>query len=196
MSKETQTPNARASLTEEQLRACTGELEPSSSPVVIVAHDPQWSGHFQRESEQIRAVLGQQALRIEHVGSTSVPGLAAKPVIDILLVVTNSADECVYLPCLEAAGYMLRIRETNWHEHRMFKGPDTDINLHVFSLGCPEIDRMVMFREWLRRNEADHELYARAKLALATQDWKHVQNYADAKTAVIEEILLRARVAQ
>ena len=122
------------------------------------------------------------------------PGLVAKPIIDMLLVVTDSADEDAYVPAMEAAGYVLRIREANWYEHRMFKGPDTEINLHVFSRGCPEIDRMLMFRDWLRRNAADRDLYARTKLALARKEWKYVQNYADAKTIVIEEIIARARV--
>jgi GrpB-like predicted nucleotidyltransferase (UPF0157 family) len=131
-------------------------------------------------------------LQIEHIGSTSVPGLVAKPIIDMLLVVTDSADEATYVPTLEAAGYVLRIRETNWYEHRMFKGPDTEINLHVFSSGCPEIDRVLMFRDWLRRHAADRDLYARTKQTLAQKEWKYVQNYADAKTAVIEEILARA----
>jgi GrpB-like predicted nucleotidyltransferase (UPF0157 family) len=122
-----------------------------------------------------------------------VPGLAAKPVIDIMLMVSDSSDESAYLLTLESAGYKLRIREPNWFEHRMFKGPDTDVNLHVFSLGCAEVDRMLMFRDWLRGNPADRDLYARTKLKLAEQEWEHVQNYADAKTSVIEEILTRAR---
>lgn len=121
------------------------------------------------------------------------PGLAAKPVIDIMLMVSDSSDESAYLLTLESAGYKLRIREPNWFEHRMFKGPDTDVNLHVFSLGCAEVDRMLMFRDWLRGNPADRDLYARTKLKLAEQEWEHVQNYADAKTSVIEEILTRAR---
>jgi GrpB-like predicted nucleotidyltransferase (UPF0157 family) len=74
----------------------------------------------------------------------------------------------------------------------MFKGPDTEINLHVFSSGCPEIDRILMFRDWQRSNAADHHLYACTKLALAQKEWRYVQNYADAKTAVIQEIIERA----
>jgi len=147
---------------------------------------------FEREADRIRAALGHRALRIDHTGSTSVPGLVAKPIIDVLLVVTDSADENAYVPALEAVGYVLRIREPNWYQHRMFKGPDTDANLHVFSSGCPEIDRMLLFRDWLRGHPADRELYARSKLALAEKDWKFVQNYADAKTAVIDEIVARA----
>ncbi len=87
---------------------------------------------------------------------------------------------------MESAGFSLRIREPLWHEHRMFKGPETDINLHVFSLGCPEIDRMLLFRDWLRRNAADRHQYGRTKQALALEEWKYVKNYADAKTLVVE----------
>jgi GrpB-like predicted nucleotidyltransferase (UPF0157 family) len=130
-------------------------------------------------------------LRIEHVGSTSVPGLGAKPVIDILLVVADSADEPAYVPILESAGYSLRIREPDWHQHRMLKGPDIDINLHIFSAGCPEIARMVSFRDWLRANAADRALYEQTKLDLARCEWADVQQYADAKTAVVGEIMRR-----
>jgi GrpB-like predicted nucleotidyltransferase (UPF0157 family) len=134
-------------------------------------------------------------LRLEHVGSTAVPGLPAKPIIDIVLVVADSARETDYVPALEGAGYLLRIREPDWHEHRMFKGPETDVNLHVFSKGCTEVDRMLAFRDWLRSNAGDRELYARTKQALALNDWKYTQNYADAKTDVIEEIISRMRKA-
>jgi GrpB-like predicted nucleotidyltransferase (UPF0157 family) len=183
MSKDTQPLANRAPLTGEQIRTHTiGELKPLSSQILIVDYDPQWPELFAREAGRIRAALGDRALRIEHTGSTSVPGLAAKPIIDILLVVGDSAAEDAYVPALEAAGYVLRIRESNWYEHRMFKGPDT------------EIDRMLMFRDWLRRNAADRDLYARTKLALARMEWTYLQNYADAKTDVIEEILARARV--
>lgn len=124
---------------------------------------------------------------------TSVPRLAAKPLIDILLIVPNSADETAYVPALEAAGYVLRIREPDWHEHRLFKGPDTNINLHVFSPDSPEIERMLLFRDWLRSHPTDRQLYERAKRELASREWKYVQNYADAKTEVVEEIIARAR---
>ncbi len=196
MPKETQPLDNRPPLTEEQIRILTiGELKPLSGRILIVNYDPQWPELFAREADRIRAVLGDRALRIEHTGSTSVPGLAAKPVIDMLLVVTDSANEDAYVRNLQAAGYVLRIRESNWYEHRMFQGPDAEINLHVFSSGCPEIDRMLMFRDWLRSNASDRDLYARTKLALAQKEWKYVQNYADAKTVVIEQIITRARLA-
>jgi GrpB-like predicted nucleotidyltransferase (UPF0157 family) len=171
-----------------------GELVPLAGPIQIVDYNPDWSQLFEREAERIQATLGDRILLLEHVGSTSVPGLAAKPIIDLLLVVEDSADEPSYVPALEAASYVLRIREPDWYEHRVFKGPHMDINLHVFSRGCPEIDRMLLFRNWLRSNASDRQLYERTKRELARLNWKYTQNYADAKTAVIEEILRRARV--
>ncbi len=181
-------------MTEEQLRASlVGELAPLVGPIQIVDYDAEWPRLFEREAERVQAALGDRVLLLEHVGSTSVPGLAAKPRIDMLLVVADSADEPAYVPSLEAAGYVLRIREPDWYEHRGSKGPDTDVNLHVFSLRCLEIDHMLLFRNWLRFNASDRHLYERTKRELARKDWKYTQNYADAKTAVIEDILARAR---
>jgi GrpB-like predicted nucleotidyltransferase (UPF0157 family) len=180
--------------TEEEMRAATiGELTPLAGLIYIADYDPEWPRLFEREATRIRAALSDQIVLLEHVGSTSVPGLAAKPRIDILLIVPNSADEPTYVPALEAAGCVLRIREPHWHEHRVFKGPDMDINLHVFSPGSPEIERMLLFRDWLRSNAPDRQLYERTKRELARREWKYVQNYADAKTEVVEEILKRAR---
>jgi GrpB-like predicted nucleotidyltransferase (UPF0157 family) len=184
----------RAPTTEDEMRAATiGDLQLHSGPIELSDYDPEWPRLFEREAERIRAALGERILQLEHVGSTSIPGLAAKPRIDVLLVVADSADEPAYVPALEAAGYVLRIREPDWYEHRVLKGPDTDVNLHVFSPGAPEIDRMVLFRNWLRADETDRELYARTKRELAGRSWKYVQNYADAKTDVVEEILARAQ---
>ena len=183
------------STTEEQLRAVTiGELVPFSTPVRLVEYDPDWPLQFKCEADRIRTVLGDRVLQLEHVGSTAVPGLPAKPIIDMLLVLANSADEPAYVPAMEVAGYVLRIREPDWNEHRLFKGPDSNINLHVFSSGCTEIARMLLFRDWLRINTSDRDLYARTKLELAKKNWKYVQNYADAKTAVVEQIIARARL--
>jgi GrpB-like predicted nucleotidyltransferase (UPF0157 family) len=137
-------------------------------------------------------VLGDQVLLLEHVGSTSVPGLPAKPIIDMLLVVADSAREDAYVAPMEAAGYVLRIREPDWYEHRLFKGPETNINLHVFSAGCIEIDRMLGFRDHLRGNASDRALYAETKRDLASRRWRYVQEYADAKTEVVEAIIARA----
>ena len=178
---------------EAELRAVTvGELQAVSGPIELVDYEPAWPELFRREENRIRAALGDHVVLIEHTGSTSVPGLAAKPIIDITLAVPDSADEEAYVPALEAAGYVLRIREPDWYAHRVFKGPDTNVNLHVFSKGCPEIDRMLRFRDWIRSNSADRELYEETKRELAAKEWKYVQDYADAKTPVVEEIVARA----
>jgi GrpB-like predicted nucleotidyltransferase (UPF0157 family) len=160
--------------------------------ILIEDYNARWPETFAREAERIRGVLGDRALRIEHVGSTSVPGLAAKPIIDLVLVVADSGNEAAYVPDMEDASYSLKIREPDWYEHRLLKGPDADINLHIFSDGCEEIDRMLTFRDWLRTHPADRELYASAKLALAQKEWKTVQDYADAKTVIVGEIIARA----
>jgi GrpB-like predicted nucleotidyltransferase (UPF0157 family) len=180
---------------EELQEVLIGDLQPHDAPVTLAEYSADWPRLFDREARRIRAILGAKALRVEHAGSTSVPGLPAKPIIDILLAVADSADEPSYLPALESAGYVLRIREPGWFEHRLFKGPDTDINLHVFSAGVSEIDRMLRFRDWLRASSTDREVYLHAKRELAQRRWRHVQHYADAKTAVIQEIMDRADAA-
>lgn len=179
--------------TDAEIAAYTvGELKPHDAPIDIVDYDPAWPGLFEREARRVREALGDVILQLEHVGSTSVAELAAKPLIDMLLVVQDSSHEPAYLPALEQRGYILRIREPGWHEHRLLKGPDTNINLHVFSTGCIEIDRMLRFRDRLRAHTAERMLYEHTKRDLATRSWRHVQNYADAKTSIIEEILARA----
>jgi GrpB-like predicted nucleotidyltransferase (UPF0157 family) len=178
---------------EDELRAVTiGELQPLSGPVVLADYDPAWPSLYRREAERVRAALGSRVLALEHVGSTAVPGLAAKPVVDIVLVVESSADEEAYVPPLEAVGFVLRIREPGWYEHRLLKGAGTPVNLHVFSRGCREVERMLRFRDRLRTSDADRELYERTKRELARRDWKYTQDYADAKAAVVGEILARA----
>jgi GrpB-like predicted nucleotidyltransferase (UPF0157 family) len=181
-------------MTEEQLRAVTvGELTPLSGPIELVAYDPAWPQLFEREAERVRRALGDRVLLLEHVGSTSVPGLVAKPWIDMVLVVTDSADEPAYVPALEAAGYALRIREPDWYEHRMFKRLDPGVHLHVFSADCAEVERMLLFRDRLRSNDPDRRLYERTKRDLAQREWVYTQNYADAKATVVQEILTRAQ---
>ncbi len=176
-------------------RVTVGELKPHNAPIALVEYDPRWPELFDLEANRIRSALGNRALQLEHVGSTSVPGLCAKPIIDMLLVVADSSDESSYVPALEAAGYTLRIREPDWFEHRLFNGPDTDINLHVLSKGTSEVERMLRFRDWLRANDTDRDKYAQVKRTLAQHVWQHVQNYADAKTSIVQEIMDRANTA-
>lgn len=180
---------------EEQIQAYTiGEIEPLTEPIRFVEPDPAWPALYAREEVRIRAALGDRIVAIEHTGSTSVPGLAAKPIIDITMTVADVRDEAAYVPDLEAAGYVLRIREAepDWYDHRVFKGPDTNVNLHVFSDGCVELERMVGFRDWLRTHDDDRDLYERTKRELLSREWTYVQLYADAKGEVVEAIMARA----
>ena len=186
-------PDIPPPLTDEEIRAAAvGDLPEHNATIELAEYDPKWPRLYEREAERIGRALGPKMLRIEHVGSTSVPGLAAKPLIDIVLVVADTTDEEAYVPRLEGAGYVLRIREPDWFEHRLFKGPDTNVNVHTFSEGCEEVDRMIGFRDWLRTHDDDRDLYLAAKRELAQREWKYVQNYADAKSAVEREILVRA----
>jgi GrpB-like predicted nucleotidyltransferase (UPF0157 family) len=175
---------------DEQLRQATiGEVQRHDASITLREYDPEWPVLFSREELRIRKALHPPGIQLEHVGSTSVPGLAAKPIIDILLVIAGSADESSYDPALEAEGYVLRIREPDWYQHRLLKGPDTNINLHVFSSGSAEVDRMLTFRDLLRTSPEARELYEKTKRELAGRSWKYVQNYADAKSEIIRAIL-------
>lgn len=179
--------------TEAELAAVTvGELLPLQKKVRLVPADASWPDQYAAEVASVRMALGDIALEVHHVGSTSVPGLSAKPVIDMVLVVERSEAEPAYVPALTAAGYVLRIREPDWFEHRLLKRTEPEVNLHVFSIGCPEVDRMLTFRDWLREHDDERMLYEQAKQALAQREWQYLQHYADAKTAVVEEILTRA----
>ena len=179
---------------EEIAAARIGPPEIHNSTIHLAPYDPEWPRLFEREEQGIRAALGDRALLIEHAGSTSVPGLSAKPIIDIVLAVADTTDELAYVQAMEAAGYVLHIREPDWHQQRLFKGPDTAVNLHVFTIGCAEIERMLCFRDHLRSNEADSTLYENAKQELARRTWRYVQHYADAKSQLVEEILSRSGV--
>lgn len=177
----------------EEFRAGWVEAPPEiNGPIVLAGYNPEWPELYEREAAAIRAALGGQVVQLEHIGSTSVPGLAAKPIIDILLVVPDPVREEAYVPGLAAAGFRLVNREPDWHQHRLLrKGPDPDINLHVYPVSSLEIDRYLRFRDRLRTSPADRTLYEQVKRKLASQTWAYTQQYADAKTEVIEQILAR-----
>jgi len=164
---------------------------PAREEIAVTPHDPAWPTLFASLAARISDALGSAALRIEHVGSTSVPGLAAKPVIDIDLTVADSSDESSYLPALESLGYDLTVREHTWHEHRCLRLDDPRANLHVFSSGCPELIRHRIFREWLREHADDRALYESAKLD-ARVGADTVTDYNRRKQPIIREIYERA----
>jgi GrpB-like predicted nucleotidyltransferase (UPF0157 family) len=154
--------------------------------IVIADHDPEWAARFEVEARRLRHALGTTALRIEHIGSTAVPGLAAKPVIDVLVGVENPDDEATLRPRLEAAGYALRVREPG---HLMFRTPARDVHVHVWRDSDPEIERHLRFRDRLRSSPADRTAYEELKRELASREWSDMNDYADAKSDLIKTIL-------
>jgi glucokinase len=159
--------------------------------VVLHEPDPRWQTEGAVQAERVRGALGEVARAVEHVGSTSVPGLAAKPVLDLVVAVPDSTDEESYVPALEALGYGFRLREPDWFEHRLLELDEPAVNLHIFTDGCSEIDEMIAFRDHLRAAPGDRQRYEAEKRRLASQDWQVVQDYADAKSPVVADIKTR-----
>jgi GrpB-like predicted nucleotidyltransferase (UPF0157 family) len=162
---------------------------PQPTFVRLAEYDPAWPARFAARAAELRAVLGDRARLVEHVGSTSVPGLAAKPTIDILVGVDDPDDEPAYLPDLEAAGYDLRVREPG---HRCLRIEEPLVNLHIYASGDPEVREVLLFRDRLRADPTDRKRYEDAKRALADREWRDMNYYAEAKQPVIHAILNRA----
>lgn len=178
---------------EAYLRTVTiGDRKPHNSTIHLTPYNPEWPSQFAKLAERVRQALGEKVLLLEHVGSTAIEDMSAKPIIDMVLVVADSTDEPSYVPPLEEHGFVLRLRELDWFEHRMFKTPDIEGHLHVFSAGCEEVERLLIFRDWLRAHDDDRKLYENTKRELAARKWKYTQHYADAKTEVVQDILGRA----
>ena len=159
-------------------------------PIVVVDHDEQWPERYGLVRDRVRAALGPAALRVEHIGSTSVPALAAKPIIDVLLVVQDVEDEAAFVPPLQRAGFVLRVREPG---HRMLRTPARDVHVHLYEPDHEAVSAYLDLRDWLRTDADDRGLYERTKRALATRTWTDMNAYADAKTDVVLAILGRAR---
>lgn len=191
-------PDGKAPMTADEIAAANvGAVPKLNDQVTLADYDPRWPLVFATEAALLSGALADVPHTIEHVGSTSVPGLPAKPVIDMLLTVPDPGAEATYVPALEQVGYTLAIREPDWFEHRVLRRYDlapgaASANLHVFPDGCEETARMLRFRDWLRAHDDDRDLYARTKRTLAERTWEYMQNYADAKTGVVEGILTRA----
>jgi GrpB-like predicted nucleotidyltransferase (UPF0157 family) len=158
-------------------------------PLVIADYDESWPGRFEEQRARIRRAVGQAAIRIDHIGSTSVPSLAAKPIIDVQVSVRDVDDESLYVPHLDAAGYVLRMREPG---HRMLRAPERAVHLHVWPSGSDDERRHLLFRDWLRHSRQDREAYEALKRKLAQEDWEDREYYAEAKGPLIAEIMHRA----
>jgi GrpB-like predicted nucleotidyltransferase (UPF0157 family) len=187
-------PAPATPLTPEQMaqRAVGNRPTEVTKPIAISAYDPDWPARYAREETRIRAALGMRVLAVEHVGSTAVPGLAAKNRIDIDLIVADPANEDDYVPALASVGYTLRTREPSWYQHRCLWTDDHDVNLHVFGPDCDEHLRHLVLRDWLRAHPDDRDRYAASKYQAAADHPLSMTNYVHSKDAVIIEILKRA----
>jgi GrpB-like predicted nucleotidyltransferase (UPF0157 family) len=162
--------------------------------VGIVEPDPDWPGQAEAANARIREALGPVVVGLEHVGSTSVPGLPAKPVLDLDLRVVDPDDEAAYVPALEAAGFVLVVREPWWYRHRLLRGAAPDVNLHVYGPESAESARQRLFRDWLREHPGDRDRYAAAKRAASAESaaaGEHVQQYNARKEAVLRDVYTR-----
>ncbi|WP_250029654.1 GrpB family protein [Paractinoplanes maris] len=173
---------------EQNASGLVGEWPRRWSSIVIEDYDPGWVERYADARAAIVAALGERVVGLEHVGSTSVPGLAAKPVIDIDLLLADSAEESVYVPPLAPLGYRLLLREPWWYGHRMLIGGDDDIHLHVWPRDAPEPIRHRLLRDWLRTHPEDRDLYADTKRRLAREQ---SSDYTMAKSDVIDQIFAR-----
>ena len=165
-----------------------GGREPVS--ITVADYDASWPVRFAALQRRVEQALTATALSVEHIGSTSVPGLAAKPIIDMLLTVRSVDDESAYIGALEHVGFVLRVREQG---HRMFRTPERDVHLHIYEPGDEAVQDYLDLRDWLRQSASDRALYAATKRQLAQREWSDMNYYADAKSEVILDILGRAR---
>ena len=187
-------PKPAGPLTPEQMAARVVGDRPAevTKPITVSPYDPGWPARYRRAESRIRAALGARALAVDHVGSTAVPGLAAKDRVDIDLIVADPADEDAYVPALAAAGFTLRTREPHWYEHRCLWTDDHDVSVHVFGPDCDEHLRHLVFRDWLRAHPDDRDRYAAHKYTAAADHPLSMAHYVHAKADLIVEILTRA----
>lgn len=173
----------------------TLDLVGGVEPLTLTLHDydDSWPDLYSEHERRIREALSGTAVQVEHIGSTSVPGLAAKPIIDIVVAVPDITAEEDYLDGLLAAGYVLRVREPR---HRLVRTPGRDVHVHVYEQDDPAVHEYLLLRDHLRADDADRALYESTKRSLLSARWDDMNAYADAKTDVIVAIKARARAAR
>ncbi len=176
---------------EQMAVALVGERPARWETILVEDHDPAWAGRFADVEARLRQTLGALIVSVEHVGSTAVPGLPAKPVIDVDLLLPDAVTEADYVPALAEAGYRLVLREPWWYGHRMLVSPAADVHLHIWPRSAPEPIRHKLFRDWLRSHPEDRDRYALTKRRLAGESSDRPGDYSLAKSDVIDEIFAR-----
>lgn len=166
---------------------------PEKLEVGLGDYDPAWVPAFRQHRRRILGALVALDVDVEHIGSTAVPGLAAKPIVDIVVAVPDITAEEEYLDPLLTAGYELRVREPG---HRLVRTPTRDVHVHVYERGDAAVDEYLLLRDHLRADADDRAVYEGVKRALISRQWDDMNDYADAKSEVILAIKARARAAR
>lgn len=162
--------------------------------VEVVPHDPAWAQSFQAEAEVIRAILGSEVVAVHHIGSTAIPGISAKPIVDIMVEVRDIARVDAYADRFAAQGYR-PMGENGIPGRRYFiKGPDEarTHHVHIFAAGNPEIERHLTFRDYMIAHPEDARAYSRLKEDLAARFPTDIDSYVAGKDAFVKEIDRRA----
>lgn len=174
--------------------ATAGSARPPSELIELVDYDPSWPVRFSQWQQRIVDALGSVACSVEHVGSTSVPGLVAKPIVDIQVSVRDLEDEDAYVTALAQIGLQLRTRDEYHRYFRPFPDRPRDVHVHVCGVDSQWAQDHLLFRDYLRTHPDACAAYLAAKRA-AVADWADDSyGYTDAKSAVVNRILARARV--
>lgn len=170
-------------------------IPPDTKPVSIVEPRDSWQKDGEALIQQIRDAIGPRAIRLDHIGSTSVGGMPAKPIIDVDLTIADPSKEEEWLPQLEDTGLILTVREPWWFHHRMLETPERDAHIHVFGPDSAEPLKHLVLRNWLRESEEDRQLYAQTKRDAAAETvarGETLNEYNQRKQEVLRAIYQRA----
>ncbi|SEA98893.1 GrpB domain, predicted nucleotidyltransferase, UPF0157 family [Thalassobacillus cyri] len=161
--------------------------------VEVVDYNKLWPEEFKKEAESLRTIMESILMNIHHIGSTSVAGLPAKPVIDIMPVVKKIEHVDPYNEAMEAIGYEAK-GEHGIPSRRFFKkgGDDRTHHVHVFESGSPDIERHLAFRDYMRSHPEEAEAYGQLKIDLARKSPTDIQAYMDGKDSFIKDRERRA----
>lgn len=163
--------------------------------VEVVPHDPRWRQAFQAEAKRVAAALGENAVAIHHVGSTAIPGIYAKPVIDLLVEVRDVTEADGRSPAMESLGYQV-MGEFGIPGRRYFRKDDQEgtrtHHIHAFQAGSGEVERHLAFRDYLIAHPEDAQRYSELKRKLASEHPQSMDAYMDGKDGFIKEMERRA----
>jgi len=186
----------RGHLAEEVLQFRDPQFRLSGSsrgdPVEVVPYDPAWAEVFARWRQRLSVALGPVAVRIEHMGSTAVPGLAAKPVVDIMVCVPDVEDEAAFLSAIEGLGVPLRSRETAHRYFRPAPPHPREVQIHVWEAGSAEERVNLLFRDYLRADPVARDAYSATKTEAARRYRDDRSAYNEAKSGHILDALAAA----